>query len=165
MSEIAVENINVAEILGAEKAAEGVEKVTAVLKADPEVGALVKAANSIEDVYEIVKKFSKATFEQVKVIFQKTVDYFHESKAELSDAVLDNVVGGWSLSSWWNKSKAEVIGVAVWVACIGIGVAVGACTGGLGGALVGGCVGVVAGIIVGSVAYGVTGIIDEATKK
>lgn len=165
MSEIAVEDINVAEILSAEKAAEGVEKVKEALASDPEVGALVKAAESIEDVYEIVKKFSKATFEQVKVIFQKTVDYFKEAKTELSDEVLDSVVGGWSLSSWWNKNKAEVIGVAVWVACIGIGVIAGACTGGLGGALVGGCVGVVAGIIVGSVAYGVTGIIDETTKK
>ncbi len=164
MSEIAVENINVAEILENEKSAEGLEKVKEVLDSDPEVSALVKAAESIEDVYEIVKKFSKATFEQVKVIFQKTVDYFKEAKAELSDEVLDSVVGGWSLSSWWKKNKKDIIGGAVWVACIGIGIAVGACTAGLGGALIGGCVGVVGGAVAGGVAYAVTGIVEELSK-
>ncbi len=152
MSEVAVENINVADILGVEGATEKVEQVKAALEADPEVSLLVKAAETVEDVYEIVKRYSKATLEQVKVLFEKTVDYFKETKAILADEVLDNVVGGWSLSSWWNKNKAFIVGGVVLVACVAVGTVVGAVTGGVAGAMVGFGIGVVVGSAAGSAA-------------
>ncbi len=152
MSEVAVENINVADILGAEGATEKVEQVKAALEADPEVSLLVKAAETVEDVYEIVKRYSKATLEQVKVLFEKTVDYFKETKAILVDEVLDNVVGGWSFSNWWNKNKAFIVGAAVLVACVAVGTVVGAVTGGVAGAMVGFGIGVVVGSAAGSAA-------------
>ncbi len=152
MSEVAVENINVADILGVEGATEKVEQVKAALEADLEVSLLVKAAETVEDVYEIVKRYSKATLEQVKVLFEKTVDYFKETKAILADEVLDNVVGGWSLSSWWNKNKAFIVGGVVLVACVAVGTVVGAVTGGVAGAMVGFGIGVVVGSAAGSAA-------------
>ncbi len=148
MSE-AIENINVVEILEAEGAEEKVEQVKAALEADPEVSVLLKAAETAEDVYEIVKKFSKATFEQVKEIFQKTVDYYKETKAALDDEVLDNVVGG-SFSSWWNRWKSAIVGCVVFVACVGAGVLIGAACGGYTGAIAGAAIGIVAGVVAGS---------------
>ncbi len=165
MSEVTVENVNVAEILGTADAMQRVEKVKEAITADPEVGALVKAAQSVEDVFAIVKKFAKVTLEEMKVLFQKTVDYFKETKAALSDDVLDYVSGGWSLSQWWKERKADIIGGVVFVACIVGGAVIGACTGGLGGAVLGACVGLLAGAVAGGVAAAVTGIVDEVTKK
>ncbi len=149
MSEIAVENINVADILGAEGAVESVEQVKAAIESDAEVSALVKAAQSVEDVFEIVKKYAKATFEQVKVLFEKTVDYFKETKAALSDEVLDNVVGGWSLSTWWNENKANIIGTTIFLTCVAAGAVIGGCLGGFGGACAGAAVGVFVGTCMG----------------
>ncbi len=154
MSEIAVENINVAEILGSAQGAEGLEKVEAAIASDPEVGALVKAAQSVEDVYEIVKKFSTATFEQVKVLFKKTVDYFKESKAVLSDEVLDNVAGGMSFGDFWNTYKSGVIGGIVMISCVAIGAIAGACVAGVGGAIAGAAIGAIVGGV-GMAAFGV----------
>ncbi len=162
MSEIAVENVNVADILGHEEAEAGLEKVKAALEADPEISALMKVADTIEDVYEIVKRFSKATFEQVKVLFKKTVDYLKETKAILSDEVLDNVSGGWFLSDWWHKAKSTVVGTVIMVSCIVAGTVAGACVGGLGGAVCGACVGALAGA---AIAYTTCEIIDSVEKK
>ncbi len=163
MSEVAVENINVADILGAEGATEQVEQVKAALEADPEVSLLVKAAETVEDVYEIVKRYSKATLEQVKVLFEKTVDYFKETKSVLADEVLDNVVGGWSFSNWWNKNKAFVLGGVVFVACVAAGAVVGACLGGAAGALGGAAIGVVVGSALGTATM--TSILNSQQKK
>ena len=157
MSEIAVENINVAEILGSKQGAADLEKVEAAITSDPEVGLLVKAAETVEDVYEIVKRFSTATFEQVKVLFEKTVDYFKESKAVLSDELLDNVVGG-GLFEWWDKYKTAVIGGVIMVGCMAVGAVIGSCVAGPAGTLGGVYLGIAVG---GSILAG----IDAALKK
>ncbi len=162
MGEVAVENINVAEILNAEGAAERVEQVKAALAADPKASLLMKTAETAEDVYEIIKGFAKATLEQVKVIFQKTVDYYKQAKVELSDELLDNVVGGWSFSSWWNQNKSDIIGGAIFATCLIGGVIIGACTGGLGGAVIGAAAGFAIGATLGGVAGLVTYAVDNS---
>ncbi len=162
MSEIAIENVNVADILGTEQGAEGLEKVKAALEADREMSLLMKAADTLEDVYEIVKKFSTATFEQVKVLFKKTVEYFKGAKAELSDEVLDNVSGGWSFSAWWKEAKATIVSSTIMVSCIVAGTVVGACVGGVGGAMAGAAVGAMVG---GVIAYTTATIMDAVNKK
>jgi hypothetical protein len=153
MSEIAVENIDVAKVLGSEKGAESLEKVKAALEADPEVSVLMKAADTVEDVYEIVKRFSTATFEQVKVLFKKTVDYFKESKAVLSDEMLDNVSGGMNWSSFWNSAKNAIISGCIVLGCAAVGLVAGACVAGAFGAFVGAGVGTMVGAVAGLV-YG-----------
>ncbi len=150
-NEAAIENINVAEILGSEKAELAMQEVEQAINADPEASALMKAAQTVEDVYEIVKRYAKATLEQVKYIFNETVDYFKEAKAVLADEVLDNVVGGGFLS-WWKENKAKVIFGVVAVACTVAGLAIGAATFGLGGAVVGLGVGAIVGLVGGMAA-------------
>ncbi len=147
MSEIAVENLNVAGILASEGVEEKVEQVKEILESVPEVNAMMKAAETVEDVYEIVKKFANATFEQVKVIFEKTVDYCKEAKATLTDEVLDNVVGGWSFSELWTYHKGFVIGASVFFACVAAGAIAGLCLAGPIGAAAGAVGGIAAGLI------------------
>ena len=149
MSEIAVENVDVAGLLASEGIQEKVEQVKELLKSVPEVDLLMKAAETVEDVYEIVKKFSTATFEQVKVIFQKTWDYYKESKALLTDEILDNVVGGFSFSKLWASCKDVVIGASVFVASIVVGAVAGACIAGPIGAVAGAVCGVGVGVFLG----------------
>lgn len=156
-----IEKIDVAGILSSEGVDKKVEQVKDILESVPEVNVLMKAAETVEDVYEIVKKFSKATFEQVKEIFEQAVDYYKQSKAVLTDEILDNVVGGWSFSSWWNKNKADIIGGAIFATCVIGGVIIGACTGGLGGAVVGAA----AGLVIGAAAGGAAGLITYIVDK
>ncbi len=161
MSEVAVENINVADILGNADAEARVATVKAALEADPEVSLLVKAAETVEDVYEIVKKFSTATLEQVKVLFRKTVDYYQEAKAVLSDEMLDNVVGGWSLARFWRENKALIIGGAVFVASVAVGAIAGFCTAGPLGAAAGALGGAAAGVALAAIAGKVVNALDK----
>lgn len=156
-----IEKIDVAGILSSEGVDKKVEQVKDILESVPEVNVLMKAAETVEDVYEIVKKFSKATFEQVKEIFEQAVDYYKQFKAVLTDEILDNVVGGWSFSSWWNKNKADIIGGAIFATCVIGGVIIGACTGGLGGAVVGAA----AGLVIGAAAGGAAGLITYIVDK
>ncbi len=160
----AVENVNVADILGTADAMQRVEKVKEAISADAEVSALVKAAETVEDVYEIVKRFAKVTLEEMKVLFQKTVDYFKETKAALSDEVLENISGG-GIVDWWNRHKKDIICGAIIVGCVVGGIALGACTGGLGGAVLGACAGLVVGAFAGSMVAAGMGIAEEIQKK
>ncbi len=150
MSELTAEKLNVAALMANEEVAKSVETVKKAILEDPETGKLVDAAESIEDVFALVKKFANVTLEQVKVIFNKAVAYYKGAKAALADEVLDNVVGGWSLSAWWNKNKADIVGFTIWGACILGGAIAGAVVGGPGGAWVGGAIGFTIGAAVGS---------------
>ncbi len=159
MSEIAVENIDVAGLLSSKGVDEKVEQVKEILESVPEVNALMKAAETVEDVYEIVKKFSKATFEEVKMIFEKACDYYKETKAVLTDEILDNVAGGFSLSDLWADNKPFVIGASVFLASIVIGATAGAVVAGPLGAAAGALGGLVAGVGLGIIAGVATNII------
>ena len=142
---VTVENINIAAIMESEAGKKAEAKLTEVMESNPVVSKLVKAAETVEDAYQIAKEYFTMKFEEFKVLFDRTVNYFKESKAELSDEVLDNVVGGWSFSGFWNEYKEKIIKTAFVVACAAAGVAIGVMTGGLGGALLGGVVGALGG--------------------
>ncbi len=161
MSEVVIEKIDVAGILSSEGVDEKVEQVKDILESVPEVNVLMKAAETVEDVYEIVKKFSKATFEQVKEIFEQAVDYYKQSKAVLTDEMLDNVVGGWSFSQFWSQNKGFVVGAAVFVASIVTGAVAGAVVAGPLGAAAGALGGLVAGVMLGVIAGVATNVICE----
>ena len=142
---VTVENINIAAIMDSEAGKKAEAKLTEVMEANPVVSKLVKAAETVEDVYQIAKEYFTMKFEDFKVLFERTVNYFKESRTELSDEVLNNVVGGWSFSSFWNEYKEKIIKTAFVVACAAAGAAIGVMTGGLGGALLGGVVGALSG--------------------
>ncbi len=86
------------------------------MEKDPVMMKIVDAAKTVEDMYEITKSFIKVTFEDFKKVFHQVTDYFSSDKAVLSDEILDDVVGGWSLSSWFSSNMEKIKCVA---ACVG----------------------------------------------
>ncbi len=143
------------EFLDMEKTKETMAQVQEVLEADAETASLIEKAESEADMWEVFKKYVSAPVAYFKELFQRVTDYFKADKAALSDEMLDNVVGGWSFSNFWNKYKKTIITAAVVVGATallfsGLGAPIGAAIGGAAagsgaavGALVGWCVGAV----------------------
>lgn len=160
MSEaITVENVNVAQIMSVEGTHEVVDKMIAVMEENPVAKKLMDAAQTLEDMYAVTKEYVEMKLEDFKVIFNKTVDYFKESKTELPDEVMDTVVGGWSLGSFVNKWKRQILATCILLECVATGVLIGAAVGGPAGALVG----AFGGLVVGCVSSG--GYMDATSPK
>lgn len=121
------------------------------LEALPEIHAMMEAAKSIEDAYEIVKKFVKVKYEFFKEMCMDAWNYFAEDKMALADEALDEVVGG---ANWftrcWEKCKSTIITVAVLGTCVVAGAVAGAVVGCGVGALPGMFLGAVAGVATGA---------------
>ncbi len=143
MSEaITVANVDVAKVMGVEGVGDAVHKIVAVLEENPAVKALMDAAETVEDMYAAAKEYVQMKLEDFKVLWDKTAAYFKESKAALPDEVMDTVVGGWSISGFFNKWKKEIVATVIAVGCT-VG-------GAIAGGLLAGPVGVVAGAVVGA---------------
>lgn len=155
MSTIAMENVNVAEIMEQAEAKASVEKLQAAMEANPVVNQLLEAAETVEDMYQVAKEYITIKFEEFKVLIDKTVDYFKGPKVQLDDDVMDCVVGGNWFADFWNKHKKTIVTVAI----VAGFVAVGAVAGGfLGVAALGGVGGAIAGAVAGGCAAGTMGM-------
>ncbi len=150
MAELTVENVNISKIMSVEGAAEKVDQFVAALDENPAVKKLLDAAQSVEDVYHIAKDYIQMKLEDFKILFEKTVAYFKNEKAALPDEVMEDVVGGWSFSEWWNKWKRPIVASSILVGCVVGGALIGGALGGGPGAVVG----AFTGLIVGAVASG-----------
>lgn len=146
-----LEEIDVAKIMARDGAEEAAKKVEEIMAADPKVNALMEAAQTAEDAYQAVKTFLKVKWEDFKIVFQKTVDYFKEDKLALDDEVLNSVSGG-GWSEFWNKIKKPLTAVAVVAFMAVCGAVIGFDVAGPIGAAVGAVVGTVAGIGVAGMA-------------
>lgn len=133
--------VNVAEVLSVEENQSYVEKIKEAIEKNPVVTKALEVAETVEEVYGTVKDYIQVKFEDFKVCFEKAMSFYKESKAELSDEVLDNVAGGGFWGNLWNKYKTAIIATAIVVGCIATG----------------GVVGVAAGALMGTVAAGVAG--------
>ncbi len=149
---IDVESVNVAEILDSEKAKATQKELLEAFEANPKARKELEAADTAEDVFNIVKKFAKVKWEEFKVLFRKTVDYFKNDKMELDDETLEYVAGGWSFSSIWDKCKKGIVMGTIIVACAAVGALWGFCFDGPIGAAAGAFVGVAVGIGAGLMA-------------
>ncbi len=145
MAELTVENVNISEIMSVPGAPEKVEQFIEAMDENPAVKKLVDAAQSVEDVYHIAKEYIQMKLEDFKVLFEKTVAYFKNEKAALPDEVMDSVVGGWSLSEWWNKWKRPIVASCILVGCVVGGALIGGAVGGGPGAVVGAFTGLIVG--------------------
>ncbi len=146
-----LEEIDVAKIMARDGAEEAAKKVEEIMAADPKVNALMEAAQTAEDAYQAVKTFLKVKWEDFKIVFQKTMDYFKEDKLALDDEVLNSVSGG-GWSEFWNKIKKPLTAVAVVAFMAVCGAVIGFDVAGPIGAAVGAVVGTVAGIGVAGIA-------------
>ncbi len=145
---LTVENVNVAKMLSVEGAEKSVNDMVAAMEANPVVEKMLEAAQSVEDMYHVVKEYLAMKLEDFKVLFDKTVDYFKETKAALTDDVLDNVVGGgfWDFVSRWKK---QIVASTVLIGSVVEGALIGAAIGGPAGAACGAFVGLFVGALGG----------------
>ena len=118
---VTVEELNVAEAMGREGMSETTGKLLSAIEENPVVSKLLNAAETIEDAYDVVKNYVVLKFEDFKVLFNKTMDYFKESKMALDDKVLDNVAGGGWFSDIWNKYKKEIVCAVIVIGCTAVG--------------------------------------------
>lgn len=137
----------VAEIATNEKAMEGVKQMEDFLTADPEVNALLEAAEDIKGAFNAVKKFVTVKFEVFENYCREAMDYFKEDKVALQDEMLDCVAGGFSWSAMWKKVAAVTICAVIGA---GLGALAGAGTAGPVGAIVGAVAGAIGGGVVGA---------------
>ena len=116
------------------KAKNYIETVQSKMEGNAEVNALLEKASSLEDLFEVAKKYVTMKFEAFKAICHDAFAYFgKEDKVALSDETMEAVVGGGWLGNLWNKCKKAVVAVAVGVvaaAVIGGGLAASIVTGG-----------------------------------
>ena len=127
---------NVAAVMNDEAAAAEIKKLQAAMEADPVVGKLMDAAETVEDMYEVAKRYVEIKLEDFRELFSEAMDYFKGSKVELDDEVMECVAGGASWGGFWKVFKkvavAAAIGLAVGAVCVATGGAAGAALGALG---------------------------------
>ncbi len=135
---------NVAAVMNDSVAVAEIKRFQATMEADPVVGRLMEAAETVEDMYKVAKRYIQIKFEDFHQIFNEAMDYFKGSKVELDDEVMECVVGG----RWkgWKIFKKIAIAAAI---AVGV-VAAAALTGGIAGGLVGAAGAYVSGWVAGS---------------
>ncbi len=68
-------------------------RLLATIQQDPVTEKLIAAANTVEDLYEAMKKYTKMTLADFKHFFKEVLEYLVGDKTALNDELLDNVVG------------------------------------------------------------------------
>lgn len=131
MYNVALANIDVAEIMSHEENHNAAEQLKAALESNPAVNQMMEAARNVEDMYLAVKDYIGMKLEDFKVAYDKSIDFLRSSKAKLEDGMMECVVGGVTGAAVWNGIKkaacaiAVVTGMAVLGAAAGGAIAVG----------------------------------------
>ncbi len=144
---------NVALVMKDRTAAAEIRNLQAYMEADTVVNKMMEAAETVEDMYEVAKRYIQIKFEDFRQVFNDAMDYFKGSKVELDDEVMECVAGGFSWGKFWNTFKKVAIAVAVGVVVVGASVV----TAGVAGAVVGAAVGAVT--TAGAAAGATTGLV------
>lgn len=152
------------ELMNNEKMQAGMADFVESVQKDSVLMPLIEAAQTVEDMFNITKKYLQVTFAEFKNLFKQAVDYFSADKVALADEMLDDVVGGWSLSGWFKSNVEKIKCVGAIVGAFALGAAVGVLGGmmiGVGGPI-GGLLGVAGVVAVTGFASKV--ILDNAAK-
>ena len=149
--------MNVAVAMENVGAREQAQEILAELQTNPATNALMEAAKTVEDMYEVAKSYVDMSLEAFQNTFEAAMDYYNDSKQELDDDTMECIVGG-SWSSAWNTFKKAALVTVIVVGVIGACVA----TGGLAGAALGATGACVAGTSVAAAATAgaTTGVIS-----
>ena len=113
------EAMTIDEVMENEKIKAGMDDFVAAMEQDAAMMRVVEAAKSVEDMYEITKRFVKMAFEDFKKLFQQVAHYFSDDKTVLADEMLDSVVGGWSFSGLFDNIGQKLACIAGCVAGVG----------------------------------------------
>ena len=132
--------VNMEAMMADAEAKKYLENVQSEMEKNEEVNQMMDAASSLQDLFEVAKKYVVVKFEQFKAICKDAFAYFSkDDKVVLSDDTLEAVVGGGWFGDLWNKCKKAVVAVAVGVVtaaviggCVAAGLAATVGTGGIG---------------------------------
>ena len=110
-------SINVAAIMEDPQSRATIDQIQAAMSSDPIVDKMMKAAQTVEDAYEVVKRYVVIKFEDFKAVCDDMMEYFQGPKVALDDSIMDAVAGGGIWSNVWNVCKiplmASVIGAGI----------------------------------------------------
>lgn len=132
MNNVAVANIDVAQMMSCEDNQNALEQMKAALDANPALSHMVYAAQSIEEMYESLKEYMSLKLEDFKVVFAKAFAYIVPPKTRLDDDTMDCVAGGGYLHDWKDLQvniKKAVICAAILAGLLIVGTATGAAIG------------------------------------
>ncbi len=110
-------SINVAAIMEDSQSRATIDQIQAAMRSDPIVDKMMEAAQTVEDAYEVVKRYVVIKFEDFKAVCNDMMEYFQGPKVALDDDIMDAVAGGGIWSNVWNVCKiplmASVIGAGI----------------------------------------------------
>ena len=132
MNNVAVANIDVAQMMSCEDNQNALEQMKSALDANPALSHMVYAAQSIEEMYESLKEYMSLKLEDFKVVFAKAFAYIVPPKTRLDDDTMDCVAGGGYLHDWKDLQvniKKAVICAAILAGLLIVGTATGAAIG------------------------------------
>ncbi len=69
-------------------------ELTSVIEDDALAMKMIAAARTVEDLYDISKRFIHMSFTNFQKLFREASAYFSSDKTKLSNDILDDVVGG-----------------------------------------------------------------------
>ena len=115
MTAVALENVDVAEILSRKESRELVERFKAALSQDAEAARIMENSTGIEDMYKVASRYVEMKLEDFKAVCHKTISYLAEAKTRLADDDMDCVVGG-GLFDWIKKQWNNIVSIAAGVA-------------------------------------------------
>ena len=117
-------SINVAAIMEDTQSRATIDQIQEAMSRDTVVDKMIEAAQTVEDLYQVVMRYGSMKFEEFKALCSDVMDYFRGPKVALDDEIMDAVVGGGFWGNLWNKCKTVV-------AAVGAGIVVGALAAGL----------------------------------
>lgn len=165
---VAAVDVNIAEMMSNQENQSAAEKLQAAMEANPVLSQLMDAAQTVDDMYQVVKECVAIKIEDFRILMDKTINYFKGDKVKLDDELLDCVDGGGWFGDFWNKHKRTicavvvVAGMAVLGAAAGAVIGVTACVLAGTGLATGGCVGAAVGGVIGAVTGG---LVYKATEN
>ncbi len=132
MNSVAINNIDIAQIMSREDYQNAVEELQAALDVNPAISRMIDTAQSLEEMYESLKEYMSLKLEDFKVVFAKALAYIVPPKTRLEDDTMDCVAGGGYLHDWKDLQvniKKAAICAAILAGLLIVGTATGAAIG------------------------------------
>ncbi len=106
-------SINVAAIMEDTQSRATIDQIQAAMSRDTIVDKMIEAAQTVEDAYEVVKRYVVIKFEDFKAVCNDMMEYFQGPKVALDDDIMEAVAGGGFWSNVWNVCKRPLMAAVV----------------------------------------------------
>ncbi len=117
-----MKNVNIAEIMEVQENKILADKLHKLLDRDVQAEKMVEKACNVEDLYEVVKRYTAMTWEDFKYALNAAIAYLAPPKLTLADTDMEYVIGGgfWGSIGNWFKENWKPVVTAIVVAAPGL---------------------------------------------